>query len=156
MSRVFGIGPFKFASAKATVTRPPDLEDFEEPILRMAWMQRHIYWWLGDLMIMGERFHGDDIYQAVHADWSPDLLQRCIAVAAKIPPKDRNPNLSWSHHLAVIKLDPRMRKIALRRAEEEGWTSGELGKYARSVAGKKEMLEQYETLQDEDSAGSQE
>ena len=148
-------GPLVFTDGRAYLSSPPELDDFEEPLSKLAWMQRHIYWWIGDTILSGEKFFGDDIYQAVDPDISVDLLQRCVAVSAKFPPGHRNPNLSWSHHLAVIKLDPRIRVVALRKAEVERWSSQELQKYVRSQWGKREMLAQYETSQGDDFAGSQ-
>lgn len=148
-------GPFVFTSSRAYCTEPPDLEQLEDPITYLAWVQRHIYWWIGDMLLTGERFFGDDYFQVVDPSFSPDLLQRCIAVAAKFPPNQRNPNLSWSHHLAVIKLDPRIRVIALKKAEREGWGSKDLHKYVQQNWLKREMLDQLEMSQEEDSAGSQ-
>lgn len=148
------LGPFVFTSSRAYCTSPPELEDLEDPITKLAWIQRHIYWWIGDMLLMGERFFGDEYFQAVDPSFSADLLQRCIAVAAKFPPEQRNPNLSWSHHLAVIKLDPRIRVIALKKAENEGWTSKDLNKYVQTTWMKREMLDQLEISQAEGSAGS--
>lgn len=155
MGKPFTVGPFKFVDANVTSICPPSIEDFEEAIQQIGWMQRNNYWWLGRLINMGERFHGDDIYQGFDASFSPELLQRCAAVANKWPAKDCNPNLSWSHHIAVGKLPPALRKIALDMAEEEGWTSTDLTKYVRNAAAKEEMLRRLGISQDEDSAGSQ-
>jgi hypothetical protein len=118
-------------------------------------MQRHIYWWIGDAILQGEKLFGDDAYQAVDPSFSPDLLHRCVAMAAKYPPEHRNASLSWSHHLAAAKLSPRLRVVALRKAEAEGWNSQDFQGYLKNVWAKKEMLEQYATSQEEDSAGSQ-
>lgn len=155
MDKPFKIGPFSFVDVNVTTNRPPTIEDFEEAISQIAWMQRNMYWWIGRLIVMGERFHGDDVYQATDGSWSPDLLQRCIAIASKFPAKECNPRLSWSHHIAVAKLPPALRSIALQMAEEEGWTSTDLTKYVRSGAAKGEMLERLETSQEDDTAGSQ-
>lgn len=154
MGKHFEIGPFTFVDANVSCKRPPEIEDFEEAIQQIGWMQRNVYWWLGRLINMGERFHGDDVYQGFDASWSPELLQRCAAVAHKWPAKECNPNLSWSHHIAVGKLPQALRKIALQMAEEEGWTSTDLTKYVRNAAAKEEMLQRLETLQEDDSAGS--
>jgi hypothetical protein len=148
-------GPLVFADGHAFLTRPPELQELEEPLSKLAWLQRHVYWWIGDTLLTGEKFFGDEMYQIVDPDISADLLQRCVAVSAKFPMSQRNTNLSWSHHLAVIKLDPRIRVVALKKAETERWTSQELQKYVRSKWGKQEMLDQFETSPEEDSAGSQ-
>lgn len=150
----FRDGPFVCTDGRLFCSAPPSLEQLEETLSRLAWMQRHIYWWIGDAILQGEKLFGDDAYQAVDPSFSPDLLQRCVAMSVKYPPAQRNVSLSWSHHIAAAKLNPRLRAVALNKAESERWNSQEFQGYLRNVWARREMLEQSETSQEEDSAGS--
>lgn len=151
----FRSGPFICTDGRLYATSLPSLEQLEETLSRLAWMQRHVYWWIGDCILTGERIFGDDAYQAVDPSFSPDLLQRCVAIANKFPPEQRRPELSWSHHVAASKLPPKLRAAALAKAEREAWNTQQFQAYLRNVWAKREMLEQSEILQEEDSAGSQ-
>jgi len=47
-------------------------------------------------------------------------------VASRVSRDRRNPELSWSHHRAVAPLEPSQQIEWLDRAQEKGWTKGEL------------------------------
>ncbi len=151
----FRSGPFVCTDGRLQMSSVPTLEQLEETLSRLAWMQRHIYWWIGDALMAGERIFGDDAYQAVDPNFSADLMQRCISIAAKYPPEARNNNLSWSHHVYAAKLEPRLRVAALRKAEVEGWNTQQFQAYLKNVWAKRVMLEPSEISQDEGSVGSQ-
>ncbi len=151
----FRSGPFVCTDGQMRMSSPPTLEQLEETLSRLFWMQRNLYWWIADGLLAGERVFGDDAYQAVDPGYSPELMQRCMSIGAKYPPNTRNRNLSWSHHVYAARLEPRLRTAALNKAEAEGWNTQQFQAYLRNVWARRVTLGQSETSQDDDSVGSQ-
>lgn len=84
-------------------------------------------WWLGDLLIYGERIFGEEAAQAVEASGrSPQTLQQACRVAMRISPGRRRRELSWSHHRTVAPLEPEEQDAWLERAVDQRWTRREL------------------------------
>jgi hypothetical protein len=151
----FSDGPFAFGSGMVVSHGHPPMEAFELPMERLLWYQRHLYWWIGDLFLLGERLYGDDIYQSIPDKFSIGLIQRCVAMSAKFPPELRNENLSWSHHQYVLVVkNAKIRKLLLAKAEAEGWDSSEFQKYLRGNWKKDMMQKLSEKSQENDTAGS--
>lgn len=90
----------------------------------LAWWQRQINWYLGQLAIAAKEKLGEDNYSQVFPpDVSPGLIQRCEAVARAYPPKDRNPAASWSIHMQHANKPNRIALVAA--AVDAGRTSDE-------------------------------
>jgi len=84
-------------------------------------------WWIGDWLIFGEFVYGEKYAQAVEATGrSKQTLKNYAWVASKVPASRRKATLSWSHHEAIAKLDPREQRTWLGRAEKQGWSIEEL------------------------------
>lgn len=65
-----------------------------------------INWWLGDWMNFGERVYGETYAQAIEVTGAEyQWLADCKWVAGRVPKDVRLPELSWSHHRAVSKID---------------------------------------------------
>jgi hypothetical protein len=62
-------------------------------------------------------------------------------VARKVPPQNRDPDLSWSHHRAVAALDPPAQKVLLREAKAAGWTKAQLEREAKAEKTGGEVVE---------------
>jgi hypothetical protein len=85
----------------------------------------------GDLLREGEARFGEKAFQAVQAltGWKAKRLQNARWVSAAVAPRQRNENLSWSHHRSVASLDdPRDMKKWLDLAEANDWGAVELQK----------------------------
>ena len=67
---------------------------------------------------------------------SGDQLNRYASVARRVPIRNRRPNLSWSAHAAVARLDHAGQRKLLAMAEKQGWSSEELRVEARKFEGK--------------------
>lgn len=97
----------------------------EAPIL--ATMARASMFWLGDHLRYGEFRWGDKCAQAVEATGlAVRTLLNAQWVCSRIPPTERRPDLTFSHHRAVAALDPEPRRQLLARAADEHMTEGEL------------------------------
>lgn len=90
----------------------------------LAWWQRQINWYIGQLAIAAKDKLGDENYSQVFPpDVSPGLIQRCEAVARAYPPKDRNPLASWTVHMTHANKPNRIELVAA--AVDAGRTSDE-------------------------------
>lgn len=150
----FPLGPFSFGDAMVVCRGVPELEDFEQPMAWLLWMQRNLYWYIGDLFILGENVYGDDIFQAIDMSFSPELIQRCVAMSKAFPQEKRNPHLSWSHHSAVLPVkNMELRVLLLKKAQEEQWNSQDFAKYLRTNWKKGMTLPKSDTSQGNDIVG---
>lgn len=67
-------------------------------------MHKSINWWIGDWLRYGEDNYGEDAYQAVKlaTGRGDESLSQVTWVASRFPAGTRVPELSWSHHRAVL------------------------------------------------------
>lgn len=113
--------------ASRETTKP---EEFTEAFRFAMWANRSSQFWLGDMLLSGLSRFGDDFYQYIDAPESAfNHLERCRAISAKVPPENRNPFLSWTHHAFVATLPPGKQKAALSHAEESGMNTSEFQKW---------------------------
>lgn len=90
-----------------------------------------INWWLGDLVLYGERSYGEAVYQ-LFPERSTSSIRQCAWVAQCIPPAQRVPGVSWSHHRVVAHIeDGDRRRQWLEEAQRCEWSKTDL---ARAVA----------------------
>ncbi len=151
--RSWKMGPFTLTDGRALSNCLPKPEEWLEPMDQLLYIQKNINWWIGDMVNIGDSRYGDEIYQFMPEGYSVDHIERCAKVAKAVPRSSRNPNLSWSHHLAVIGLEHRIQAYVLKKAEEEGWTSQELTEHVRKHWNKI-PLGRSENFQASNSAGS--
>ncbi len=137
MQPKISIGKFDFLPSAVRVQGRPPLDDWAGPLQFALWCQRASPWWIGDLLNAGEAGFGEAFSQVCDGFVSADQLQRYESVARRVPPNNRHPNLSWSSHAVVARLDVEQQSEMLRRAEENGWTSEELRRNVQQRFGKK-------------------
>lgn len=125
--------PFILIDAALLMQGIPEEEHWETIASELVRMQRHINWWLGDLVVYGEAQIGDDIYQAFPIDVSESLLSRCAAVSRAYPIDERNPQISWTHHYLAMRLPPKVRAMALGKAELGQMDTGAFKDYLAGV-----------------------
>jgi len=95
----------------------------------LAWWQRQINWYIGQLAIAAKEKLGDENYSQVFpSDVSPGLIQRCEAVARAYAPKDRNPLASWTVHMTHANKPNRIELVAA--SVNAGRTSDEERRHA--------------------------
>lgn len=101
---------------------------------RLYTMNGAIQWMLGDALNYGSPRYGEKYSQALE---STKLTYSALAnfswVARAVPPENRNPNLSWTHHRAVSKLDHEDQKRMLDEAYRKEWTVDTLTEIVRGA-----------------------
>jgi hypothetical protein len=124
-----------FATSPTSLVVETDMsfEAFQEVFERLNYLAGAVNWWLGDLLLWGERKFGDSCYQ-VADPCEAQRLQKARWVAERVKPRQRRSELSWSHHRAVASLDdPREQERWLNFAQVEGLRSGELEREMRRI-----------------------
>jgi hypothetical protein len=101
---------------------------------RLYTMNGAIQWMLGDALNYGSPRYGEKYSQALE---STKLTYSALAnfswVARAVPPENRNPDLSWTHHRAVSKLDHEDQKRMLDEAYRKEWTADTLTEIVRGT-----------------------
>ena len=81
--------------------------------------------WVGDMLAYGCLQYGESYAQGIPEGISPATIRGYQWVAERVPPANRHPGLSWSHHRAVSALPPAEQSSLLDQAEAEGWSVAE-------------------------------
>lgn len=129
------IGAFTLAPSVLIVNGMQDIEEWEKSARAVFAMQRSVYWWIGDMVTFGEARFGDDFYQAVPEGVSLDLLTRCATVSREFPPGERNMNVSWSHHQALVGWAPELKRTLLAKAESSNMSNADFREYLSRIKG---------------------
>ena len=98
----------------------PEFEFFAE--LAVGY-QRGCLWWIGDLALAVERQQPRERDHIWPVGTSPEMIDRCKAVAAAYPKEDRNPLASWSTHMKLSKRPDRV--AAVQATVDAGQNSDE-------------------------------
>ena len=106
-----------------------------------------VQWWLGDWLNYGERTYGETYAQVVDATgYRAETLWNAAYIAGQFESSSREEDLSWSHHKAVVGLDPQDRRDLLKRAKDEQWSSKDTERRARARKTFKEIERRPDTL----------
>lgn len=125
------VGPFRFTSVGVRIDGKPSVEAWKGPLHFALWCQKAGPWWIGDLLNAGDDAFGEAFYAMCEGAISGDQLNRYASVARRVPLRNRRPDLSWSAHAAVARLDDAGQCKLLALAEQNGWSSEELRVEAR-------------------------
>lgn len=102
-------------------------ETYEELLRAAGAVKNASSFWIGDLVIFGDRRYGERYSQAIDAT---GLRYGTIAnyahVCSRVAPSRRIPTLSFAHHEAVAKLEPADQSEWLQKAAGNGWSRDEL------------------------------
>lgn len=106
-------------------------DEFRHVVKHLSRAHRSILFWVGDLIVAGEKFgeklgEGSGIIDEL--GYAHRTLVQAEQVARAFPHSQRNadPKCSWAHHLAVITLDHKDRKYWLSRVVAENLSVREL------------------------------
>jgi hypothetical protein len=122
------LGPFEFRPAFVRVAGKPPLAEWKGPLQFAIWCQRASPWWIGDMINRGEDLFGEEFGEACGDTLSTEMVSRYASVARRVPPQNRHPELSWSAHAAVARLNHNLQRKFLAQAAREGWNSDDLRK----------------------------
>lgn len=126
-------GAFTLLPSALVVNKPGDIAAWEAGARFIFQVQRSVYWWIGDMIVFGDQQFGEDFNQVFDPDTSLDLTQICERVARAFPPDERNLNISWSHHRALLNFPKPFQQAMLAKAELEGWSSKDLSSHVSRV-----------------------
>lgn len=124
---LFDIPGCEFTRTELKLTKHLSFEHWERLGTLLRSVEGSIQFWIGDWINFGENKWGEKYSQAVDAtglDYG--TLANAVSVAKHVDPSLRNEKLSWSHHVAVAKLEPTDQKMWLEKAEKEGLAYREL------------------------------
>jgi C-5 cytosine-specific DNA methylase len=100
-----------------------------------------LQWGIGDAIVIAGRRYGKTYALALKkTDFSPGHLRNLASVASRVPPGNRRPDLSWTHHCVAARLEPDEQKEWLARARDEGWNAEELRMELGPRAGAERVL----------------
>ncbi len=122
------LGPFEFRPACVKVNGRPQLVDWKGPLQFAIWCQRASPWWIGDMINRGEDLFGEEFGEVCGETLSTEMVSRYASVARRVPPQNRHPELSWSAHAAVARLNHDQQRKMLAEAAKHGWNSDDLRK----------------------------
>lgn len=120
------MGPYGTA---LELSLPEDLEwnEWIEVGKRINIIARASLWWLGDYLRFGERKFGQEFAQIVdELGYAVQTAKNAMAVCGAIPPEDRHPEMSYSHHAEVAFLQRDERRRWLELAAQKGWSVSEM------------------------------
>jgi hypothetical protein len=110
------------------------INDIEEHVEKLFFMQRNVNWWIGDLITFGEARFGDDIWQAMPMNASHGQMTRSAAQARKYKITERVPGASWTQHGMVASFTPALRKAILRQAVDACMDTTEFSNYIKRLS----------------------
>jgi hypothetical protein len=116
-----------------SITRAINLEEWTEVLEIVAGLSTASPWWIGDILANCEMQFGEKYAQVIPEGTNPSTLRTYQWVSSQVPPANRHPGLSWSHHRAVAALDPVEQSSLLDQAEAEGWGVRELATRAKGL-----------------------
>lgn len=109
-------------------------EQWEQLMATLSSLEVATQWGIGDALNYGASRFGEKYTQAMEVTGhSYQALANYSWVARSIPNENRNPNLSWTHHRAVCKLDHTEQKRVLTEAAIKGWSVDVLTEIVRGT-----------------------
>lgn len=124
-------------SALGLRLKDPDLpyERFSDLCWTLGRFHEAVRFAIGDALIQGEALYGQVAFQAFEElNLSPDSMREYRRVSERIPLSRRRQGVSWSHHRAVVPLEPPEQEHWLDRIEQEGLSHHALREELRNGA----------------------
>jgi hypothetical protein len=119
MSSSMKAGPFGLLPRGLVLLEPAGIEEWEEHAKTLFFMQKNIQWWMGDMVVYGERQFGDDFWQIPPEGTSEGMLKRSMVASLNTPFENRT-DLSWTHHQSALRIkDMTLRSALMRKAERD-------------------------------------
>lgn len=112
-----------------SLTLPQDatVDEWEQIGQALGSVQGAIQWWIGDLVLSGEKRYGVKYDRAMElTGLSYKTLRNIVSVANRFEMSRRRDNLSFAHHAAVASLDPDMQDLWLNTAEQQALSVSKL------------------------------
>lgn len=118
---------FDFSRTGVVVDEGVSFDAWKDQVMKLSVTNQGLQFWIGDLLLFGEQRFGEK-YEQAQNDFG--LAYQTLAnmkwVSAKVPLSLRREELTWNHHVAVAKLDPKEQERWLKLAIREKLTATEL------------------------------
>lgn len=105
-------------------------------------VNRSCSWWIGDWLLYGEKYHGEEWAQALEVTGLAEhtLLNR-MSICRAIPPNRRRVELPFSTHAEVAAMNGRQQTAWLEKAVKNGWTRAELRQAIKDAKAKQTTID---------------
>ena len=114
---------FRLHEQGLTPVGTPTKEEWFTCLHYLLHMEKHVHFWIGDLLNYGEHHWGQRYTDMLATtDFDYGTLRNLKSVASRIDVSRRHDNLSFSHHQEVASLPPDQQTHVLTLAETHGWT----------------------------------
>lgn len=108
---------FKLGATGLHVKGRPNFDEWANIGGMLRLFEQGVQWLIGDWVCFGEGEWGDKTAQVIdHERWSAETVRAYRWVASKVPMRNRQPGLSFSHHMAVAEMQPSQQAVWLARA----------------------------------------
>ena len=105
-SIIFGV-PGRVTATALELPSDLTLEQWRQTGLLIGRVDKAARWWIGDWLNFGESRYGEQYSQFADAcGYAPHTLTNLARAAREIGADERRPELEWSHHEAVVGLQP--------------------------------------------------
>lgn len=120
-----------------TLTTEIPYVQYEALAAMLGTVHRISAWAIGDLLNYGEKVFSESYVQAASlTGLSETTCMNYASVCKRVPKQRRRPELSFSSHEVVAKMEPADQTEWLERAVEQRWTRQELRAQVDKAAGK--------------------
>lgn len=114
---------FRLGDRELEPVGTPTREQWSDCLDYLMHLSRRIHWWIGDLLVYGERRWGqmyDEMIQ--RTGYEIRTLRTLKWVAGQIDASRRRDDLTFAHHQEAAALPPDQQDAILAQAAREGWT----------------------------------
>lgn len=121
---------FKFMETSVSIAEDATQEEMLQIAKQAVAMQTASPWWIGDVLREMNRKFGETYAQyASELNMESATLRSYVYICNAIPPSERRPTLSFSHHRFVASMRAEDRARYLNDAENQGMTAIEFMEY---------------------------
>jgi DNA methylase len=114
---------FRLGERGAEPVGSPTREQWSDCLDYLMHMGRRIHFWIGDLLVYGERRWGEMYDEMIErTGYEARTLRTLKWVAGQIEAARRRDDLTFAHHQEVAGLVPEYQDALLAEAAREGWT----------------------------------
>jgi len=119
------------------LTKEIPFAQYEALAAMLGTVQKVSAWAIGDLLNYGETVFGETYVQAAHATGlSEQTCHNYASVCRRVPRSRRRPELSFSSHEVVAKLEPEEQTEWLAKAVAHQWTRADIRAQMDEAEGK--------------------
>ncbi len=122
--RDISLSGFTLSAVGVVIEGQPSLEEWQTAMQYVHRAGGAVMWWLGDLLVHGEKDYGELASQEGVDDGKYDrkTLRNAKYTAVNVHLSRRRDTLSWGHHAEVAGFSSSDQTKLLKKAEKEGWS----------------------------------